>query len=79
MGLRDYLGKVIDESVPNLVEDTIYKSRSCDTNRINPRKSMPRCIIVKHLKIRDKEKFKHARKEPVPRGSSSLNLIKFHI
>ena len=50
--------EVIDESAPNLVKYTTYKSRSCATpNRINPRKSMPRCIIVKHLKIRDKEKI----------------------
>ena len=53
---------------PNLVEDVnLYIQEAEQTsNRLNPKKSMPRHIIIKFAKTKDKEKnLESSQREPI--------------
>lgn len=58
-GAETVFKKIMDENFLNLVKDTNLQIQEAwkNSNRINPKKSMPRHKITKFLIIKDKDKL----------------------
>lgn len=72
---------IMTENSPNLAKDINPQIQEVKqtTNRIDPKKFMPQYIIIKLLKIRDKENSReqHKRNDTLPPGENNSN-DRFH-
>ena len=64
-GLEKIFEKIIDENFPNMGRETVTQVQEAQTvpGGINPRRNMPRHIVIKLTKIKDKEKILKAMRE----------------
>ena len=51
--------EIIAENLPNMGKEIVYQVQEAQRvpSRINPRRSVPRCIVIELTKIKDKEKY----------------------
>ena len=55
---RDIFEEIITKNFPNLVKETIHPDQGNRVpNRINSKKTTPRCSVIKLVKIKDKERI----------------------
>ena len=63
--LKTYLKKLMKENSPNLVKELDIQAQEAQTvpNKLDPKRSTPRHIIIKMSKVKDKERILKAARE----------------
>ena len=64
-GLEKIFKEIIAENFPNMRKEIVTQVQEVQRvpHRINPRRNMPRHIVIKLAKIKDKEKLRKAARE----------------